>query len=260
MKLDFFKMQAQGNDYIFFDFSDNQTPDIDFPKLARKLSNRHFGIGGDGIVLIETRRDRDAKMRIFNADGSEGKMCGSALRCLVSYLARKQNKTKFEIETASGIKYGQVLNEAADEIKVNLGKAKFLQDEPIVVCGFEGYLVNIGNDHFVTFLEKLTPDLTRNYGAVIQADPHFADSINVNFVQLKNPEKIEIRFWERGSGETLACGTGAAASVFAGFHKFALSNHVKVTVPGGEVDAFLDGQNVFLSGKVDFVFRGSIDL
>ncbi|HPR18252.1 MAG TPA: diaminopimelate epimerase [Candidatus Cloacimonadota bacterium] len=258
MKLDFFKMQAQGNDYIYLDFWQRPAFDINYAKLSCQLSDRHFGVGADGIVLIEKSERHDAKMRIFNADGSEGKMCGSALRCVTSYLAQHSDQTEFQIETASGLKTGYVLNQAGDEIKVNLGVPFFRQEESITVHGFEGYLVNIGNEHFVTFVDDFPADIARCYGALIQSA--FPDSINVDFVLLKNPRAIEIRFWERGSGGTLACGTGTAAAVFAGIRHYQLDNEVDVTVPGGNIHISYDGENICLAGKVTKVFSGTIEI
>ena len=127
MKLDFFKMHAQGNDYIYFDFTKIDPPNLNYSKLACQLSERHFGIGADGIVLIENHPDFDGKMRIFNANGSEGKMCGSALRCVTSYLFKQTGKNVLKIETASGNKTCYVLNEVGNEIKVNLGSPFLMQ-------------------------------------------------------------------------------------------------------------------------------------
>lgn len=259
MKLDFFKMQAQGNDYIYFDLLHQPALDIDYPNLSRRLSDRHFGIGADGIVLINKSKKNDAKMRIFNADGSEGRMCGSALRCVTSFLAKNSAKSEFNIDTISGMKKGYVLNNQKDQIKVNLGIPHFIQPDKITAAGYEGFLVNIGNDHFVTFVTEFCDDIARKSGPEIQSDPHFPDSINVDFVHLKSSSEIEIKFWERGSGETLACGSGTAAAVFTGIKKYDLSAQVDVIVPGGKLQVEYLDENIFLSGKVNYVFSGFIE-
>ncbi|MCF7793436.1 MAG: diaminopimelate epimerase [Candidatus Cloacimonetes bacterium] len=260
MKLEFFKMQAQGNDYIYFDCLNKAAFDINYSKLSHMISDRHFGIGADGIVLIEESDLYDAEIRIFNADGSEGKMCGSALRCVTSYLSKHINKFEFQIKTKSGVHTGYVLNGEKDYIKVDLGIPEFIENDKIYISKFDGYLINIGNDHFVTFVENFPEDIARKYGPKIQSDPRFPDSLNVDFVLVKDPENIEIRFWERGSEETLACGSGTAAAVFAGIKRFGLANKVKVTVPGGNLEIELLDKNIYLSGQVDFVFSGSIEI
>lgn len=260
MKLNFFKMQAQGNDYIYFDFLSQPAVDMDYSQLAIKLSDRHYGVGSDGIVLIEASETCHARMRIFNADGSEGKTCGSALRCLTSYLAKKTNKSEIRIETISGIYNGFVLNADKDKIKIDLGTPKTQAPDKVNIAGFDGYLVKIGNDHFVCFVSNLSAQLIREYGPQIQSDSHFPDSVNVDFVKINNSQEIEIKFWERGSGETLACGSGTAASVFAGIIYAGLAPKVNVKVPGGELEVEYQGQHIFLSGSVSYVFAGILDL
>jgi diaminopimelate epimerase len=260
MKLDFFKMHAQGNDYIYFDFTKLNIPDINYFKLSHILSDRHFSIGGDGIVLIEKQIGYDGKMTIFNADGSVGKMCGSALRCVTSYLFCQTGKKEFLIDTASGLKKCFVLNDAGDEVKVNLGTPFLIETKQHVVNGFPGYLVNIGNEHFVTFVDELPVDIAPKAGPRIQDKSLFSEGINVDFVKIRSRQKVELRFWERGSGATLACGTGTGASVFAGIKNGLLDDKVDVIVPGGRVQTEFDGKDIFLSGKVDFVFSGSIEI
>jgi len=260
MKLEFFKMHAQGNDYIYFDFKKKNLPDINFSELAHRISNRHFSIGADGIVLIQNSAEFDGRMTIFNADGSEGKMCGSALRCVASYLFEQTKKNILNIDTASGMKSCFILNEAGDEIKVNLGSPFLIRNKPLIVDNTSGYLVNIGNEHFVTLTEELSSDIIATKGPAIQNSDNFSDSINVDFMKIHSPQKIELRFWERGSGETLACGTGAGASVFAGIKFGILQNKVDVIVPGGNVQVEFDGKYILLSGKTIFVYSGNIEI
>ena len=151
MKMDFIKMQAQGNDYIYFDFLETDIPELDYSVLSLKLSDRHFGIGSDGIVLILPDEKNDAFMRIFNADGSEAEMCGSALRCTASYLNSRKKLKKSSINTLSGKKKVEIKSNG--KIRVSLGKAKMPKKRPISIFGFSGYPVNIGNPNEFTMLE-----------------------------------------------------------------------------------------------------------
>ncbi len=260
MKLNFFKMHAQGNDYIYFDFLENKIPDIDFPKLSRYISDRHLGVGSDGIVLILEDPDSDAFMRIFNSDGSEGKMCGSALKCISSLLAKKTWKKELKINTVTGIKTGLIVNKELDEVKINLGTPEIIGKEPVEIENFKGYLIQTGNKHFVTFVEKLIPNIANRYGPIIEANMHFPDGINVEFAKINSRNSIEIKIWERGSGETLACGTGACAVVYAGIKMGLLENTENVIQPGGTVLVEYDGKNIFLTGKVNYIFSGIYEI
>jgi diaminopimelate epimerase len=260
MKLDFFKMHTQGNDYIYFDFTETKTPKIDFSKLAIKLCKRHFSIGSDGIVLILKDDDSEAFMKIFNADGSEGKMCGSALMCVSSYLGKKLAKKTLNIDTISGVRTGLILDKNFNEIKINMGSPEIISREPLTVENFSGYLIQIGNKHFVTFIQNLSADIAAKFGPFIEDNKSFPDGINVEFVKIKAKNSIEMRVWERGSGATLSCGTGACASVYAGIQYDLLSNNVKVKLPGGEVSVEYENEEIFLTGIVFSVFTGIVEV
>jgi len=260
MKLNFFKMQAQGNDYIYFDLMDKPFPKIEFSKLAIKLSKRNFGIGSDGIVLILNSETCDAKMRMFNADGSEGKMCGSALRCVSYYLSQKMGKDEVTIETLVGIKTGIIKGKKERMVTINLGIPKFIQDDEVTIDDYKGNLISIGNPHFVTFMDSLSDNITNNQGPIIDNLANFPDGINVEFVKVISKNEIEVMVWERGSGATLACGTGACAATFCGLKKGILKSPVLVQMPGGSVTVELKKNNIFLTGKVDHVFNGSIEI
>ena len=257
MKLDFFKMQAQGNDYIYFDFQKTLLPDLNFSKLSRKLSNRRFNIGSDGIVLIESSTKSDAKMRIFNSDGSEGKMCGSALQSVIYYLSLKSDQIDFKIDTASGIKTGKVKPNSRT-IKVCLGKPVQLGNA--IVKGFSGSLIDIGNPHFVIFEKKLDIINTEITGKEIESDAKFPDGVNIEFVEIISPKEVKMKIWERGSGVTLSCGTGSCAAVYAGIVNEHLEKTVKLHSPGGNVIIDYDGSNIFLAGEVEFVFSGVVEV
>jgi len=260
MKLDFFKMQAQGNDYIYFDLRDKPLPKIEFSKLAIKLSKRNFGIGSDGIVLIHNSKICDCRMRMFNADGSEGKMCGSALRCVSYYLSQKSGKNEVTIETLAGIKTGLIKDKKEGLITIDLGIPEFIQDDEITINGHKGNLISIGNPHFVTLMDSLSDNIAIHQGPVIDNFAFFPDRINIEFVEIISKNKIEIKVWERGSGATLACGTGACAATFCGIKKKILKSPVLVQMPGGSVTVELKENNIFLTGKVDHVFNGSIEI
>jgi len=236
MKLDFFKMQAQGNDYIYFDLINKPFPNIDFPKLAIKLSKRNYSIGSDGIVLILSSETYDAEMRMFNADGSEGRMCGSALRCVSFYISQKFGKDKVMIETLAGIKTGLVKDRKEGLVTIDLGVPTFIQGDEITINDHAGSLISVGNPHFVTFLESFSENIANIQGSIIDDPTYFPDGINVEFVKIINKNEIEIKVWERGSGATLACGTGACAATFCGISKGILSSPVIVQMPGGSVD------------------------
>jgi len=260
MKLEFFKMQAQGNDYIYFDFLNDKLPEIDLPKLSKRISDRHFGIGSDGVVLILNSKTSDARMRMFNSDGSEGQMCGSALRCVSYYLYKKTGKKTLKIETLAGIKTGQIKDAKKQLVKTDLGIPKFIQDEQVTINDHDAYLVSVGNPHFVTFMDSLSEDIAKYQGRIIDNPVYFPDGINVEFVKIINKNTIDIKVWERGSGATLACGTGACAASFCGIKLEKLVSPIEVKMPGGKVTVEYTDNNIFLTGSVEFVYNGTIEI
>ncbi|MCF7858440.1 MAG: diaminopimelate epimerase [Candidatus Cloacimonetes bacterium] len=260
MKLDFFKMHAQGNDYIYFDLINKELPKIDLQKLAIKVSERHYGIGSDGIVLILNSENHSGKMRMFNADGSEGSMCGSALRCVCYYLSEKFNENELTIETKSGIKTGFVKDRNTRSVMIDLGIPKFIQEDALVINGLKGYLIDIGNPHFVTQLKSLSENIAKYQGPIIDNPAFFVGGVNVEFVNIINKNQIELKVWERGSGATLACSTGAGAAVYFGLKKKKLKSPVLVQMPGGEVTVEFNNEHIFLTGEVSYIFNGSIEL
>jgi diaminopimelate epimerase len=257
MKLNFFKMHAQGNDYIFFDFINKEIPQLDLCKLSILLSNRNTGIGSDGIVLLLSDSEADSFMRIFNADGSEAKSCGSALRCATSYLHDKLGKNRIIINTLSGLKFGKVLED--DQIIIDLGKTS-TSCSKYQLDNISGDLVQLGNTHFVIFKETLPdPDSLARIYKSFQEDEILRNS-NLEISRIINPHKIEMVIWERGSGATLACGTGAVATVHSGLESGLLKAPVKVKMPGGEVSVELIEDILYLKGKVHFAFTGEVSI
>ncbi|MBN1948429.1 MAG: diaminopimelate epimerase [Candidatus Cloacimonetes bacterium] len=258
MKLDFFKMQGQGNDYIFLNLLDKPLPGIDFPELSRRLSDRHFGIGSDGLVLILPAEQADAAMRIFNKDGSEGKNCGTALRCITAHLCSRTGKTECRITTLSGTFTSELLDAATLKTKITFPRPEILQE--VHSHGFKGFLVNSGNLHFVTVTDDLQPDLPARYGSLIENDSCFPERVNVEFVNIMGQEDIKIHFWEKGSGVTLACGTGTAAAASLCYHLGLTSEKITAHTPGGLLDIIIREHELFLIGAVSLVFTGSVHI
>lgn len=240
--MNFTKMHGCGNDYIYLNcFKETvNTPE----ELSVKLSDRHKGIGGDGIALICPSDIADAKMRLFNADGSEAKMCGNGIRCVAKYLFDNGivNKNIMNIETLSGIK---TLTLDGDNITVDMGTA-------IIESRKDGMtFVSMGNPHCVIFRDSL------------DTIEKLFDDVNIEFVKFIDNHTLQMRVWERGSGETLACGTGACAAVVAAVDKGLCPRNeaVKVKLPGGElVITYKNDGQVMMTGPAEKVFDGVIDI
>lgn len=278
-KLDFIKMHGSGDDYIFFDCFNQQ---IDNPEtLSVRLSGRHLSIGSDGVVLICPSEIADAKMRIFNADGSEGKMGGNAIRCVGKYLyenniVRKENIT---VETLSGIKHLKLYlrGNHVDYVRVDMGKADFtpanipvnLSREKIVsqtVSIADGeYAItclSMGNPHCVVFCKAVeTVDIER-LGPAFETSPLFPERTNTEFVRVLDRNALKMRVWERGNGETWACGTGACAAVVAAIENGYCNKDEDITVKvkGGELVVRCTDEGVYLTGNTVTVFTGTVEI
>lgn len=279
MKLKFTKMHGCGNDYIFFNCFINDIPTPE--SLSILLSNRHFGIGGDGIVLISKSEKADAKMRMFNIDGSEGKMCGNAIRCIGKYLYDNKiiKKKNITIETLSGtrnlILYTE--NDLVSSVSVDMGKAEFapskipvcLEGEKIInrkisIKG-EDYkitCVSMGNPHCIIFQDDVNTLDLGSLGPKFEYSPIFPERVNIEFVKVIDKSTLKMRVWERGSCETLACGTGAcAAAVAAVENGFCNKDEdIRVILTGGELVIKYTDDKVLMTGKAEKVFEGFIDI
>lgn len=279
MKLTFTKMHGCGNDYIYVNCFTYKIEDPE--SLAIRLSDRHFGVGGDGLVLICGSDSADARMRMFNMDGSEGNMCGNAIRCVAKYLYDNQIVTKdvIAIETRSGIKTLQlsVENGLVVSARVDMGAA-ILQPEnipvslpgetivaaPLTVEGKEYQItcVSMGNPHAVVFCDEVANLNLCEIGPLFEHNEIFPERVNTEFVKVIDENTLEMRVWERGSGETLACGTGACATVVAatlnGFCK--QGEDVRVKLIGGELVIRYTDETVFMTGPCETVFDGTIDV
>ena len=279
MILVFYKMEGLGNDYIYFDCTGEeiQNPNA----LSEKLSDRHFGVGGDGIVLICKSDVADFKMRMFNADGSEGKMCGNASRCIGKFVydLGLTNKTCITLETLSGIKTLNldVQNGKVESVTVDMGKAilrgediptKWKADtvvnQPLTVDGkvYNVTAVSMGNPHCVTFIDFPPAELElHKIGPSFENHEMFPDRTNTEFVQKLDDSTLSMRVWERGSGETLACGTGACATVVAATLCGLVERDKEITVKliGGDLKIrYAADGTVYMTGPAKFVFKGEI--
>ena len=283
MKLPFTKMSACGNDYIYFNCLDGH--EIISPEsLAVSLSHRHFGIGGDGVVLMEKSDIADVKMRMYNLDGSEGRMCGNALRCIGKYVYENGYvpKTDMTVETLSGVKQLKlfVQNGVVDFATVNMGKAILEPEQiPVKIRGLQfknvlNYPVNIddkeysitcismGNPHAVVFWNNLDNLDIEKIGPAFEYSPLFPERVNVEFVQIINSTTLKMRVWERGSGETWACGTGACAAAVAAVLNGYCSREKQITVKlkGGDLLIKYTDDAVYLSGKAEKVYEGIVEI
>ncbi len=279
MELKFTKMQGCGNDYIYINCLDRE---IDSPEsLSILLSDRHYGIGGDGIVLIMRSDAADAKMRMFNLDGSEGKMCGNAIRCIAKYLFDNNivRKNEMTIETLSGIKKLTLYtrNGLVSSVRVDMGRAELrpemipvrLPGESVIartvtIEGTEYAItcVSMGNPHCVVFCDDIdTLDLA-GIGPMYENNELFPDRVNTEFVEIMGKNHLKMRVWERGSGETLACGTGACASAVAAvLNGYAdKDTDIRVTLLGGELIIRYTDEAVFMTGECKKVFDGVVEI
>lgn len=270
MKVLFTKMHGLGNDYIYIDRIRNKylnlTEDV-LPRTARYLSNRHFGVGADGIILIESSKIADFKMRIFNSDGSEAEMCGNGIRCFSKYVYDSKLTTKevFNIETLAGVKKVRVLKNKeglVEEVEVNMGKAKVGKDLRLNVFNTSITLtkVNIGNPHAVIFTRNLDNLDIEKFGPIIENNNIFPNRTNVEFVEILDRNLIKLRVWERGSKETYACGTGACAVVATCIYKNLCDEKVKVLLKGGELNIYYKNNEFYMRGIATNVFSGIIDI
>ena len=268
MVLPFIKMHGLGNDYVYIDCFpteiEKKLSKTDLSALARSVSDRHTGIGSDGLVLMLPSKEGDAKMRIFNADGSEAQMCGNAIRCVGKYLYESglcRNPRVF-IETLAGLRTlsMDIQGKKVCSVTVNMGVPMVQADvlmrgaDPI---GFTS--VNIGNPHAVFFRETIfTDEQVAEWGKRVGTHPHFPEGTNVEFVRVRNLSELDIRVWERGSGVTLACGTGACAAVVAAIRNGWTGREVTAHLPGGDllVRWERDDQPVYMTGPATEVFRG----
>lgn len=254
-------MHGCGNDYVIVDCFDQKITNPS--EISKFISNRHFGIGSDGLILIERSEHADAKMRIFNADGSEALMCGNGIRCVGKYIFDHNIKreSKLSIETLSGIKYVTITSndKFAHELSVSMGKPLILEkDKPLLSKKFFGTIVSIGNPHCVIFERNIKNLDLSIIGPLIEKNSNIKGGVNVEFVEIINPTELKSRVWERGSKETLACGTGACAATVVATEKGLISKNkpISVHLRGGTLKINYINDNVQMTGSAYDVFTG----
>lgn len=289
----FTKMHGIGNDYVYVNCFEET---VENPSaLAKAVSGRHFGIGSDGLILILPSKEADVRMHIFNADGSEAQMCGNGIRCVAKYvyehgIARKE---VLSVETQCGIKTLQlyVKDGNVSKVKVNMGKPRLLRSEipmvgansqvineplqlntdistplsipPLQRGGERGGIVfnitcvSMGNPHCVIFVDEVDSIPLPNLGPLIEKHKVFPERTNVHFVKVFTPKEVKMRTWERGSGETLACGTGASAVCVAGVISGRTDRNILAHLPGGDLEIeWAEDENVYMTGPATEVFTG----
>lgn len=260
----FTKMHGLGNDYVFVDCTENKNYIPNPSSFSKIISNRNFGIGSDGLILIEDSKLADFKMRIFNSDGSEAEMCGNGIRCVGKYVYDNHltEKNTLEVETLAGIKKLnlKVRNNQVYSISVCLGNYKVLDefDLSILDATFTITPVLVGNPHAVIFVKDLSDFKIEKYAPLIEKHTVFPNKTNVEFVQIINSNHIKVKVWERGSGITLACGTGACASTAVAFSKKFIYRNPTVELPGGFLQTYIDEKthSIYLSGPAVTVYNG----
>ena len=271
IRIPFVKMQGAGNDYVYLDCTRQPMQDLlaslTLPALARRLSNRHYGIGSDGLVLILSSSVADLQMRMFNADGSEAEMCGNAARCVGKYAYEHGlvGRNVITLETHAGIRQLtlNIEENRVQSVAVNMGKPQLLGQvilppENIKGLCHEVYKVSMGNPHAVFFMEEPVEEADlQSIAASVSAHPSFPEGANVEIVNLLSAKEVNMRVWERGAGETLACGTGACAVAAAAQTKKKADRQVTIQLPGGAlmVSRQTDGSLV-LTGPAQEVFIG----
>jgi len=281
MKINFIKMHGLGNDFILIDCLSKPLGDSSFLSyLAKKLCDRNFGIGADGLILILPSSKAELKMRIFNSDGTEAQMCGNGIRCFAKYAYKNKliSKIKFTVETLAGIITPELIfkDKEISGVKVDMGIPKLKrreipmegEDTPTVVDEtlkidskyiFKITCVSMGNPHCIIFVNDVQSIPVDEIGPKIENHPLFPEKSNVEFIQVLNKQEINFRVWERGVGETLACGTGASAALVASVLNKKSEHQAIIHLTGGDLDIeWIENGSVYMTGPAELVFRGEM--
>lgn len=279
--LQFTKMHGLGNDYIYVDTISNRfPPNTNWPAIAGLLSQRRFSIGSDGLILITPSQVADCGMRIFNADGSEGQMCGNGIRCLAKYVYEHNicKKNPLRVETLAGIRDVSLIlkDECVDLVEVNMGIPKIFPQshetnglnraEPNIRLtlengqSFEGIFVNTGVPHFVTEVENINSFPVKDIGPLLEKHKFFPDKANIDFIHIVDHTTVMMRVWERGSKETLACGTGACAALVYAYIRGKVDSKVTIVLRGGELSVHWDqtSKQIFMKGPAKEIYSGFV--
>jgi len=276
--LRFYKLQGAGNDFVLLDALAQPLPEHDFASLARRLCDRRFGVGADGLLVVEPSHEADYRMRILNADGSEATMCGNGIRCFARYLweYRCPDAASLAIETGAGVR--RVHRLSAERFQVEMGTPKIMPAPPISPSpnslgegeyavplshsvgeglGVRAVFVHTGAPHLVLFVDSVDAFPLETAGAALERHPQFPDRVNVSVAQVDAPNRVRARVWERGAGATLACGTGACAIVVAGVHTGRLERTAQVQMPGGMLQVeWRTDDTLWLTGEAVLVYEG----
>ena len=266
------KMQGCGNDFVILDYLEYEKTGLSMSDLAKKLCDRHFGIGADGMIIPDTKPngETDIALYFYNSDGKTAQMCGNGMRCFAKYVYDNKlvDKKTFSVKTLAGIIKPEILTDG--KIKVNMG-TPILEDEKIPFKGerivhvkdreFQITPVSMGNPHCIIFTEEDPMVLAKTYGPDMEVHPYFPEKTNTEFVKVISRNEIEMRVYERGCGITLACGTGACASTVACVLNNLTENNVKVNLLGGAVNVEWSGtkenpdKDIFLIGPAEYSFK-----
>lgn len=278
--INFTKMQGLGNDFVVLDYEEYKKTNKTSQELALKLCDRHFGIGADGLIIVNPdTKDTDIGWIFYNNDGSIAQMCGNGIRCFAKYVFEKGyvNKKEFSVETKAGTIIPKILDNGL--VRVNMSQP-ILEPEKIPVkvndnLNFEVVVsdrtfianaVSMGNPHCIIITDENTKELALKYGREIETHSLFPEKTNVEFIKILSRDEINLDVWERGCAITLACGTGACASVTAAILNGLCDNKVKVNLPGGQLLIEWDGNindtkhDIFMSGRADYSFTGQIEV
>lgn len=264
----FSKMQGAGNDFVVIDCMQNQFK-YSLSVLSSYVCDRHYGVGADGVIFLDKSETEDFKMRIFNPDGTEAEMCGNGIRCLAKYVFEKglTDQTDFSIETLAGAKKVklELENKKVVSVKVNMGSPEIdcikymieIEDKQYYV-----YPVSLGNPHAVCFVKDVENFDVAQIGPILENYKYFPNKTNVEFVQIVDKQNIKVRVWERGVGETNACGTGACASSMIAIKEKFTENDLTVELKGGKLKIHYEkeSQEMILEGEAEFVFDGQIEM
>lgn len=276
--MEFTKMQGAGNDYVYVDCFKEKV--VNPSELSRRISDRHFGVGSDGLILIKPSDRADFYMEMYNADGSEGKMCGNGIRCVGKYVYDNglTDKTEISVDTLSGVKYLKlnVVDGKVDTVRVDMGvpiltpreipvniAEDIVKDYPVTI-GEKTYritCVSMGNPHCVTYMDDVDNLKIEDIGPLFEKNEMFPEQVNTEFVRVIDRDNLQMRVWERGSGETLACGTGTCAAAVASILNGYCNDTVKVKLSGGELKITWDREKniIYMEGPARTVFTGNWD-
>lgn len=275
----FTKMHGLGNDYVYIDGVNQDLGVYDLPELSRILSDRHFAVGGDGIILILPSQTADFHMRILNSDGSEAEMCGNGVRCFAKFVYEHglTNQTELVIETGAGLIKPSltVENGKVTWVRVDMGEPRLTRAE-IPMAGeagapaqgieislsdasYRASCVSMGNPHCIIFVDEITDAMVLGHGPLLETHELFPRKTNVEFVQVLSPSDVRMRVWERGAGETMACGTGACATSVAAILAGHTGREVTVHLLGGDLKIeWAENNHIYMTGPATEAFNGEV--